>query len=561
MHLGLAFTAFLAAANPTTEIKLSQAGYPSRAAKLAFVASAKPATGFSVRRAADGGVVLEGRLSAPALDADSGDRLQTADFSSLKKPGAYVLDVPGVGRSFELTVGADVFARALYLSMRSFYGQRCGTPVDLGPEFPGYRYPACHLEGAYHPSSGKTGPRASAKGWHDAGDYGRYIVNSGITTGTLLWAFELFEPKMKRLKLAIPESSNAVPDVLDEVRWNLDWMLSLQDADGGVWHKQTTEQFCGFVMPQDDHAASYVIGTGSEPYKSSCATADFAAVMAIAARVYRPYDAGYARTAGDAAKRAWAWVSAHPDVLFQNPSGVRTGSYSDRSCADERLWAAAELWRTTREPAFDRYFVEHRAEQRAAINADRPPAWANVAPLALWAYALAPRGDKGLQQAIRKESLAAAETIVARTAANGYRVSLVRADYVWGSNGVVANYGLQLLLANAFRKDARFVEAARDDLYYLLGRNALSLSFVTRLGANPFRHPHHRPSGADDNVEPWPGLLAGGPNATRQDAAMAKLPDLPPAKMYLDDQASFASNENAINWNAPLVFVLAGVSD
>jgi endoglucanase len=83
---------------------------------------------------------------------------------------------------------------------------------------------------------------------------------------------------------------------------------------------------------------------------------------------------------------------------------------------------------------------------------------------------------------------------------------------------------------------------------------------VTQVGENAFKHPHHRPSGADNNPEPWPGLLSGGPNHGRQDEAMRKLPaDLPPAKMYVDDQASYSSNENAINWNAALVFLLAGV--
>jgi endoglucanase len=559
--VSLALTAFLAAAPATTDIKVSQVGYPTRAPKLALVATATPAKAFSVRSAADGALVLQGRLSDPVPDADSGDRVQTADLSSLSKPGTYVLEVPGVGRSFEFPIGPDVFARPLYLAMRSFYGQRCGTAVDLGPEFPGYRYPACHLDGAFHPSTGRTGPRAPAKGWHDAGDYGRYIVNSGITTGSLLWSYELFEPRLVKLKLDIPESGNAVPDFLDEIRWNLDWMLSLQDEDGGVWHKQTSERFIGFVMPQDDRATSYVIGLGKEPYKSSCATADFAAVMAIAARVYRPHDPAYAAKTREAAKRAWTWVSAHPDVLFQNPEGVETGVYGDHSCADERLWAAAELWRTTAEIAFDRYFLEHQAAQRAAITPNNPPAWPNVAPLALWAYALAAKGDAAVQAGIRKHSLAAADAVVARTTASGYRTSLVTKDYGWGSNGIAANYGLQLLVANAMRKDARYVEAARDNLYYLLGRNAFSLSWLTGVGANSFRHPHHRPSGADANAEPWPGLLAGGPNMKRQDAAMAKLPELPPARIYVDDQASYATNENAINWNAALVFALAGVSE
>ena len=158
----------------------------------------------------------------------------------------------------------------------------------------------------------------------------------------------------------------------------------------------------------------------------------------------------------------------------------------------------------------------------------------------------------------RRESLAAADQIVERTGANGYRVSLTKGNYEWGSNGTVANYGMQLLLANAFRPDPRYVHAALENLHYLLGRNAFSLSFVTQVGEHPYRHPHHRPSAADNNPEPWPGLLSGGPNPGRQDAVVRKLPaDTPPAKMFVDDEGSYSTNEIAINWNAPLVFLLA----
>jgi endoglucanase len=132
-------------------------------------------------------------------------------------------------------------------------------------------------------------------------------------------------------------------------------------------------------------------------------------------------------------------------------------------------------------------------------------------------------------------------------------------DYAWGSNGVVAGYGRQLLVANAVAPDGSYVNAAKENLHYLLGRNAFALSWVTQLGSNPYRHPHHRPSGSDKNADPWPGLLSGGPNANRQDAPTKSLPDLPPARIYVDDQDSYASNEIAINWQGALVFLLAGV--
>lgn len=556
--LTLLFSLWASAPAATTQIKVDQVGYPATAQKVALIVSPSPAGNFTVRRSTDDSIVFEGALSVPVFDGDSGDRVRAADFTSLATEGSYYLEVPGVGRSWDFRVGADVYARAFYLSMRAFYGQRCGTAVDLGREFPGYTHAACHLRGAFHGSSGRAGARASSRGWHDAGDYGRYVVNSGLSTGTLLWTWELFGSRVVNVKLDLPESGDRTPDLLDEVRWNLDWMLTMQDADGGVWQKQASENFPAFVMPEDDKTVSYVVGTGAQPFKSSCATADFAAVMAIAARAFKPFDAAYARRALRASERAWLWLDKHPDVVFRNPAGVTTGEYGDRNCGDERLWASAELWRTTKREVYHRYFLAHYGEYIKTLSAASPPSWGSVAGFGLWAYALGGANDAA-EEAIRLASLKAADGIVARTNASGYRISMTMRDFVWGSNGVAANYGVQLLVANEMRRDPRYVAAALDDLHYLLGRNAFSLSFVTRLGENPFRHPHHRPSGADANPEPWPGLMSGGPNRTRQDRAMRRLPDLPPAKMYLDEEESYASNEIAINWNAPLVFLLAGV--
>jgi endoglucanase len=445
--------------------------------------------------------------------------------------------------------------------MRAFYGQRCGTAVDLAPEFPGYKHTACHLKGDFHSSSGKQGERDNVGGWHDAGDYGRYVVNSGITTGTLLWTWEIYGPKLKSINLHIPESGNGTPDILNEVRWNLEWMLKMQDEDGGAWHKQTSEHFSEFVMPEDDHLTSEVIGAGHAPYKSTCATADLAAVAAIAARAYQPFDAKFAARNLDAAKKAWLWTEKNPNVLFKNPLGVSTGEYADNDCSDERLWAAAELWRTTGDAAYNDYFLKHYADFRQSLIKPAAEGWREVAALGLWTYALDVRkaNDATAVEDIRKRTVAAARAIVEQTRKNPYCVSLLPKDYVWGSNGVAANYGMELLVANMLAPDPSFVETAMDNLHYLLGRNTFSISWMTQVGQNPYRHPHHRPSGADQNAEPWPGLLSGGPNAARQDDLLRKLPEgLLPAKIYVDDQSSYASNEIAINWQAALVFVLAG---
>src|SRR5579862_9947212 len=196
---------------PTADIKVDQVGYLPHASKVAMVASSALAKEFSVRRSGSDSIAFHGRLPEPVREPDSGDLVQIADFSKLSKPGKYYLEVPGVGRSWNFTIGPDAYSRAFYLAMRSYYGQRCGAAVDLGPEFPAYKHDACHLTGAYHASSGKTGPHPSAKGWHDAGDYGRYVVNSGISTGTLLWTWEVFGDRIKNVRLNIPESANGTP--------------------------------------------------------------------------------------------------------------------------------------------------------------------------------------------------------------------------------------------------------------------------------------------------------------------------------------------------------------
>jgi endoglucanase len=240
--------------------------------------------------------------------------------------------------------------------------------------------------------------------------------------------------------------------------------------------------------------------------------------------------------------------------------------YGDANCKDERLWAAAELDRSSGEAAFNDFFLNNYAEFLPTLDSLPAEDWNQMAPMALWTYALGHRTlshrngpDAPAVGAIRQRTLAAAHTIVDRTRANPYRVSMQAKDYVWGSNGVDAEYGKYLLIANAFAPDPSFVDAARDNLDYLLGRNTFSLSWVTQVGENPYLHPHHRPSGDGKRDKPWPGLLSGGPNAGRADPVLQAMPkDLPPAKVYADQLASYGSNEIAINWQASLVFLLAG---
>lgn len=531
-------------------IKACQVGYLPAETKVA-VLSAVPSGDVLVRRVKDDKPVLSVHPGPAHLDVDSGDTVQTVDFSELRSPGEYVLDAPGLGRSFPFKIGKDAFARPFRLAVRSFTGQRCGMAISLAPDFPQYHHDACHMGiSPFHLSAGREGGRDETGGWHDAGDFGKYVVNSGITTGTMLWTYEMYGSKLRKLNLDLPESGRKLPDFLAEVKWNLDWMLKMQDADGGVWHKATTANFAGWIMPEADKADVLVIGTGKAPFKNTTATADLAAVAAIAARVYRPFDAAYADHCLAAARKAWSWAQANPNVPFgNNPKGIATGGYGDGDASDERLWATAELFRTTGEAQYADAFAG--AASKFSIKADAAQGWPSVGNLGLYTYLLSGRknADEALVSRIRTETLAAADAIAARTFANGYRNPLLSRDYIWGSNSVVANYGMMLRIADKVSPKSAYRNAAQDALHYLLGRNVFGKSFVTWVGSDWAMHPHHRPSGADGIEQPWPGMLVGGPNAEGR---------TPAARQWEDVEANFRVNEMAINWNAPLVFLLAG---
>lgn len=531
------------------QVKVCQVGYLPGESKFAML-TAVPEGEVILRRSGDGSAVLALPVSPALVDPDSGDTLRWVDFSAVQEPGRYYLDVPGVGNSFEFAVGSDVFAKPFRLAMRSFYGQRCGIAVNMAPDFPEYHYPACHTDSAqFHPSSGCSGTIDCSGGWHDAGDYGRYVVNSGISTGSLLWAYELNASKLKSFNLDIPESGGQLPDMLAEIRWNIDWMRKMQDQDGGVWHKATTSHFPGFIMPQEDRATTFIIGSGQAPYKTTASTADFAAVCAIAGRVYRETDPQYALQCLLAAERAWTWLAKTPDHPFiHNPDGIHTGGYGDPHVADERLWAAAELFRTTGKAEYGQYFLQNYQRWTPTIQYVCPQSWGDLHNLAMLSYALSDQADPQALATIRADATKACDQIVARSSANGYRIALTSNEYIWGSNAVVANYAMLLLVTDRLAPHPEYRNAAMDCLHYLLGRNVFNCSFVTHLGSRWPLHPHHRPCGADAVREPWPGLLVGGPNADGQH---------PPARQWFDEQGSFTTNEVAINWNAPLIFILA----
>jgi endoglucanase len=547
-------------ADNASAIQVNQIGFPPAAAKWAAV-PATDATAFTVVDTGTGREVLRGTLGAATRWEPAKESVRLADFSSLKAPGTYRLHVDGLADSPPFVVAPDAYAALNAGAIRAYYFNRAG--IELEPKYAGaWARPAGHPDTKVLVHSSAAGPGraegtviSSPKGWYDAGDYNKYIVNSGITVYTLLAAYEHYPEFFKRQTLNIPESGDGLPDVLNEALWNLDWMLTMQDpADGGVYHKLTNKGFDGMVMPHQATGERYVV------QKTTAAALDFAAVMATASRVFSAFEAqrpGLAARMRNAALAAWAWAGKHPNVTYQQPPDVHTGGYDDNQLDDEFAWAAAELYIATREDSFYTAFKPERVP--ASV-----PAWNSVNGLAWMSLAqhrtrLTAAADQRLI-AERVNGLAA--SLAATWSSSPYRVGMLQAaDFNWGSNSGLLNQAVMLIQGYRLSGDRRQLDAAQSALDYVMGRNPLGTSMVTGFGARSPQHPHHRPSEADGVAAPVPGFLVGGANAGLQDAkdCTVPYPSAVPAKAWLDHMCSYASNEVAINWNAPLVYVSAAL--
>ncbi|NIJ79496.1 glycoside hydrolase family 9 protein [Xanthomonas cannabis] len=558
-----ACAAELSAPRSAGAIHVNQLGYLPGSTKLAVVGLAQgevlKADRFALEDA-KGRTVLQGTLQPPALWTPAGQQARVADFSGLRAAGTYRLKVDGLPASDPFPIDAHAYQPVVDASLKAFYFNRASTALPA--QFAGrYARAAGHpdTQVRIHPSAASaTRPADSEisapKGWYDAGDYNKYIVNSGISTYTLLAAYEHYPALFKAKPLTIPDDAHGVPGILQETWWNLEWMLAMQDpADGGVYHKLTDKQFDGLVMPDQAKQQRYVV------MKATAATLDFAAVMAAASRVYAPFDKQYPGMSArmlKAARAAWTWAQQHPDVIYRQPDDVRTGGYDDAQVDDEFAWAAAELYVTTGE---DKFYDAMLARNVPASV----PNWGSVGGLAWMSLAahrntLTANADRAR---ITREVTGLAQQLADAWQASPWRLAMNDKDFVWGSNAAVLNRAMMLLQGYRLTRQRTYLDAAQSHLDYILGRNPLGLSFVTGVGQRTPMHIHHRPSEADGIAAPVPGWLAGGPQPGHQDAKDCKVayPSTLPALSYLDDTCSYATNEVAINWNAPLVYVSAAI--
>lgn len=499
----------------------------------------------------EGKTVLSADSLELTFDKNSGDDIALIDFSHIKETGNYYF-VDGEGnKSCSFEIKENVFANLFSDALKMFYFQRCG--IELEEKYAGvYTHKACHTNKVTLLKDSSVSFECCG-GWHDAGDYGRYVTAGAVAVAHLLYAYEL-NPEVFNFSLNIPESGNGTPDILNECRYELEWFLKMQAEDGSVYHKCTSMHHTGFVMPEDDPLDFIVTPV------SSIATADFAGICAQAARIYAKFDKDFSETLKAAALKAYDWLIKNPAYYFTNPKECTTGTYEDPCDTDERMWAYAEIYRLSG----DKTALN---QLKGALNTQiRTTAlgWGDVGGFASLAVLTAPCGmfDDDLIFNLRQNWLDEADRLSKVSQENAFGIAFHSFNFGWGSNmGVLLN-GMILCYAHKLTGKKKYLDAAICQLDYILGRNAMDTSYVTGYGEKAFRNPHNRPTYADGIDDPIPGFVSGGPNRNPcdPDALAIIKPGEAPMKCFADHWGSYSTNEITIYWNSPLVYTLAYIT-
>lgn len=515
-------------------VKVNTVGYPIEWRKLAIFnvqpsgAVVKDETGKVVYTFAPAEVIDKGR------DEASQDSVWQVDFSALKAPGRYFIEGAGA-KSDTFAIGAGLFKDALGAALKHFYFQRCRSALPMpyaawkGDEFT--RKAPCHVhqdvawDYADYPE--KKRKWSVEAGWHDAGNYSQYVASTAPTTQALLNAFERHPHAFKDGDGNLPESSNKIPDILDEASWGLRWILSMQEGATGAFRSRESVFDWDEGKPDADRKPHWVAGVGT------ASTAKAASVLAVAARVYRRWDAPFAARCEEASRAAWAFLEKHPERILVDGKGSGQTLWDDSADYQEvgaRFLAAVELWRSFRLPAALASAQKLLADPETQPKKFFDGAWADLSRWGLMELAFDGKTPPALREEAKQRLLVAVEAVRAQVESkDGYRCASTVGDYYWGHNSNLLEKAHQLAIALELDPSRTWLrEALRDQWHWILGRNPNGYSMVTRIGKGPERL-YHTEWG---NVKgPVPGYLLGGPNASE----MSFLAPGAPAKALLWD--------------------------
>ncbi|GAA5527372.1 glycoside hydrolase family 9 protein [Herpetosiphon gulosus] len=573
-----------AAVAASSLIRVNQHGYLPNAIKRASLVNGSNSPVAWQLRNSSGTTVLSGNTTVFGYDASSGDTIHIIDFSGYTGTGSSFTLAAAGNLSHQFDISATVYRQLKYDALAYFYHNRSGIAITM--PYAGRNdltRPAGHVGIAPNrgdtnvPCAPGTGCSYSLNvvgGWYDAGDHGKYVVNGGISVWTLLNQYERNQYLGSSAadfgdgRMSIPENSNGVADLLDEARWELDFMLRMQvpagqPRAGMVHHKMHDANWTGIPLRPDQDSQDRVLRP-----PSTAATLNLAATAAQGSRIWRFIDPSYSARLLSAAETAWAAARANPNVIALDSDGTGGGSYGDPQVGDEFYWAASELYITTGKAEYKSYLQSSSYYQDVPSDySSREPAmtWGTTEALGTISLAVVPSGFNSSELAgVRNAVISAATVFANNTTGQGYGTPFnsTSTGYPWGSNSFVLNNGIILGLAHDFTGNVSYLNAMSQGMDYLLGRNAMDKSYVTGYGENPLQNPHHRFWAFQANSgfpRPPAGAVSGGPNSALQDpyAQSIGLPGCKAQKCFVDHIESWSTNEITINWNAPLAWVAA----
>lgn len=535
----------LSCSSPIESVRINQVGYRAAGLKrCTFIYDAGDL--FDVINAQDNTIVYSGPIVHKDLNEKTGEINGYGDFSSFVTPGNYYIRAQIGVVSPVFTIAADPYVDLTDAALKMLSYQRCGMALEAGWA-DGLAHHACHLEKATILDTDQSVEVTG--GWHDAGDFGRYTKTGAKAVEDLLLAY-MRSPQLFSDSSNGPSSGNQQADVLDEARYELDFLLKMQDQDGSVFARVVTKKFPDdFTDPADDHAPLVIM----PPETTS--TGAFVGVMATAAMAYAPFDASFSKQCLQAAEKAWTWLNNHPDLIsVSNPEGYSAGLYLDKQDTDGRFFGAMALYAATGNTT---YLQEAKKLYQADAKVAQGLTWDTNGGYGTWLYLTSKGGkkdDADFYRTLQKDFNMQAEAVLNMAQGNGYGMSMNA--YNWGSNYQTASNGMLLCMQYDLTGRQDFLDAAFEQLAYLLGQNALNTCFVTGFGTHSPVSIHNRLSLAKKVL--LPGALVGGPDGAREDEmTQALAPDTPEAKAYVDSYKSYSTNETAIYYNSSLVALLA----
>ena len=580
--------------NDLPSIRVNQHAYFPFAVKHATIVSKATEPLDWLLKNSERVTLLSGQTQPFGADASSGDTVHILDFSEFQEGGeGFVLELLGE-TSHPFDISSDAYTKLKYDALRYFYHNRSG--IDIETQYTGdgkgsyasdkaWSRPAGHLSEGVNKGDVEVpcwpldkGAKWSCdytlnvtKGWYDAGDHGKYVVNGGISVWTLLNLYERAlhisnDASFDDGTLNIPESGNGVADILDEVRWQLEFMLAMQAPEGTeragmVHHKVHDESWTGLALPpHEDPKTRYLVAPSTQ------ATLNLAAVGAQCARVWRDIDSDFSERCLNAAEIAWNAALENPDLNYDNCCNNGGGPYDDKDASDEFVWAAAELLVTTEKQAYLDY-LQTTDYLNVSVFGGAPSSmyWGGTAALGQISLLTMPNilGEEALET-LKNSLFKAADVYADLTKSEGYGLPFSAGpnlSFPWGSNSSVLNNAIILGVAYDLSGTEAYLNAVTQAMDYLLGRNAMNQSYITGYGERPLLNPHHRFWANQTNSafpSAPPGAVSGGPNTGLEDpVAASQLTGCAPQKCFLDHIDSWSTNEITINWNSPLTWVAA----